>query len=51
MIEERRSVLEKYFSIVINDPFTRGCKDIKNFIRTCKTGNVGRRTYSLNTKK
>ncbi len=44
-------MLEKYFGIVINDPFTRGCKDIKMFIRNCKTGNIGRRTQSLSMKK
>ena len=51
MIEERRSMLEKYFNIIINDPFIRGCTDVKNFIKTCKKGNVERRVYSLNKKK
>jgi hypothetical protein len=51
MIEERRQTLEKYLNIILNDPFTRGCRDIKIFIKTCKTGNVPQKTYSLNKIK
>jgi hypothetical protein len=50
MIEERRSMLEKFFNIVINEPFTRGSKDIKNFVRYCKLGDGFRRTFSLQKK-
>lgn len=51
MIEERRLTLEKYFNIILNDSLTRASRDVKNFIRTCKSGNIGPRTYSLDIKK
>ena len=46
MIEERRETLQQFFSIVVNDPFTRGYKDVKKFIRICKLGNQRIRSFS-----
>ena len=36
LIEERKTKLENYFGIVVNDPFTRGHTSMKKFIRLCK---------------
>ena len=46
MILERKSVLEQYFNIVVNDPFTRGNKDVKKFISICKIGSNNTRSFS-----
>jgi hypothetical protein len=46
MIEERRRLLEKYFSIVINDPVARGTKEVKRFIYACKHGSSAWRAMS-----
>ena len=46
MIEERKLILEQYFNVVINDPFSRGYKDVKKFIRVCKLANRPVRCFS-----
>ena len=51
MIKERQMVLEKYFSYILNDPFIRGNKTIKKFIRVCKLGNRNIRYLSNQKKK
>jgi len=46
MIEERKLTLQKFFSIMINDPFARGTKEMKNFIKACKSGQRINRSLS-----
>ena len=36
MIRERQAQLENYFSHIVNDPFIRGYKQVKTFIKVCK---------------
>ena len=38
MIEERKKLLEKYFNILVNDPFSRGSKQVRKFISFLKGG-------------
>lgn len=39
-------MLEKYFNVLLNDPFTRGSKYMKKFVKLCKYGDKYKRTYS-----
>lgn len=39
-------MLEKYFNVMVNDPFTRGSKCMKKFIKICKYGDKFRRANS-----
>lgn len=46
MIEERKMKLEYYFQIVLNDPSTRGYKEIKKFIKRIKQNSRNSRRFS-----
>lgn len=46
MIQERKSILENFFSILVNDPFARGARQTKKFIQACKSGNKINRSLS-----
>ena len=46
LINERKAILQKFFSIIIDDPFTRGTKLIKKFLKSFKNEYRLRKSFS-----